>query len=62
MVQVLLKVIGRGTRAIADMDVGQKIDVLGPFGRGFEVGSNCNHYLVGGGIGIAPLLFLSKKY
>ena len=61
MVQILLKVIGKGTQAIANMEVGQKMDVLGPIGRGFSVASDSLHFLVGGGIGIAPLLFLAKR-
>ena len=37
MVQILLKVIGKGTQAIANMEVGQKMDLLGPIGRGFSI-------------------------
>jgi dihydroorotate dehydrogenase electron transfer subunit len=61
LVQILLKVIGKGTQAIANMEVGQKMDLLGPIGRGFAIASDSEHFLVGGGIGIAPLLFLAKR-
>ena len=61
LVQILFKVIGKGTRALATMQVGQQMDVLGPLGRGFSFAENHQHYLVGGGIGIAPLLFLAKQ-
>ena len=61
LVQILLKVIGKGTQVIANMEVGQKMDVLGPIGRGFAIASDSQHFLVGGGIGIAPLLFLAKR-
>ncbi len=60
IVQILFKVVGKGTRALANMELGQKMDVLGPFGRGFTIASDSQHFLVGGGIGIAPLLFLAK--
>jgi dihydroorotate dehydrogenase electron transfer subunit len=60
MIQILFKVIGKGTQALASMEVGRKLDVLGPIGRGFTVANESLHYLVGGGIGIAPLLFLAK--
>jgi dihydroorotate dehydrogenase electron transfer subunit len=43
------------------MQAGTKIDVLGPLGRGFDIASNSkNLLLVGGGIGIAPLIFLAQ--
>ncbi len=37
------------------------MDVLGPLGRGFVHNTMQEHYLVGGGIGIAPLLFLARQ-
>jgi dihydroorotate dehydrogenase electron transfer subunit len=61
LVQILVKVIGTGTEAIASMEVGCNMDVLGPFGRGFAIASDYQHILVGGGIGIAPLIFLAKS-
>ncbi|MFC1843474.1 dihydroorotate dehydrogenase electron transfer subunit [Thermodesulfobacteriota bacterium] len=59
LVRILFKVIGKGTRALAVMEKGSKLDLLGPVGRGFVIADNCQHILVGGGIGIAPLLFLA---
>ena len=60
LVQILFKVIGKGTQALSSMEAGRKLDVLGPIGRGFTVADESLHVLVGGGIGIAPLLFLAK--
>jgi len=59
LVQIVFKVIGKGTRALAAMESGRKLDLLGPVGRGFVIGEEYQHILVGGGIGIAPLLFLA---
>jgi dihydroorotate dehydrogenase electron transfer subunit len=59
LVQILFKVIGKGTRALASMEKGSKLDLLGPVGSGFVIADNFEHILVGGGIGIAPLLFLA---
>jgi dihydroorotate dehydrogenase electron transfer subunit len=59
--QVLFKVIGKGTQALARLQPGQHMDILGPLGRGFTIAEDKQHYLVGGGIGIAPLLFLAKR-
>jgi dihydroorotate dehydrogenase electron transfer subunit len=62
LVQILFKVVGKGTQALASLQAGQEIDVLGPLGRGFVHNiTTCQYYLVGGGIGIAPLLFLAKR-
>ncbi len=61
LVQILFKVVGKGTQALANLQPGQQMDVLGPLGRGFAHNTHCLNYLVGGGIGIAPLFFLAKK-
>lgn len=61
VLQVLFKVIGKGTKALARLQPGQYMDILGPLGRGFSIAENKQHCLIGGGIGIAPLLFLAKK-
>ncbi len=59
LVRILFKVIGKGTRALASMESGMRFDLLGPVGHGFAIADGCQHVLVGGGIGIAPLLFLA---
>jgi dihydroorotate dehydrogenase electron transfer subunit len=61
LVQILFKVIGKGTQALSSMQTGQQMDILGPLGKGFIYSNDLKHYLVGGGIGIAPLLFLAKQ-
>jgi len=61
LLQILFKVIGRGTRLLADLQSGIQLDILGPLGCGFVYGNHVNHCLVGGGIGIAPLLFLAEQ-
>jgi len=61
LVQILFNVIGKGTQALAGMESGRKLDILGPIGRGYSIASDSLHFLVGGGIGIAPLLFLAKQ-
>jgi dihydroorotate dehydrogenase electron transfer subunit len=61
LVQILFKVIGKGTLRLAGMQTGQRMDILGPLGRGFAHDVGRHHYLIGGGIGIAPLLFLAGQ-
>lgn len=60
-IAILFKVVGKGTFWLSKMQAGNKIDVLGPLGRGFDIASDSkNLLLVGGGIGIAPLTFLAQ--
>jgi len=55
----LLDPIGPGTRALASLQPGDRIHVLGPLGNGFRLDVT-RPLLVGGGIGIAPLPYLSE--
>ena len=55
----LVDVVGPGTRALAALDRGQRIAVAGPLGNGFRL-AVARPLLVGGGVGVAPLPFLSK--
>ena len=56
----LVDPIGPGTRAIAELEVGERIAVTGPLGRGYDLDVE-RPLLVGGGIGIAPLPYLSSR-
>jgi dihydroorotate dehydrogenase electron transfer subunit len=55
----LIDPIGPGTRALCALGAGETIAVLGPLGNGFRLGVE-RPLLVGGGIGIAPLPYLSE--
>ena len=60
-VQLLYKVVGRGTQLLSSVLPGQKLSLVGPLGRGFHLQKDTPTCLVGGGIGIAPLLFLASR-
>jgi len=55
----LLDPIGPGTRALAALEPGDHIHVLGPLGNGFRLDIP-RPLLVGGGIGVAPLPYLAE--
>jgi dihydroorotate dehydrogenase electron transfer subunit len=55
----LLDPVGPGTRALAALVPGQAIWVFGPLGKGFSLDVE-RPLLVGGGIGMAPLPYLSE--
>lgn len=57
----LYEVRGKGTNIISTLSIGDKLSVLGPLGNGFEINQNKRVALVSGGIGIAPMLYLSKS-
>lgn len=56
--EILFRVVGLGTRHLARCSVGDRVEVLGPLGRGFR-SERGRPLLVGGGVGVAPLLFLA---
>jgi dihydroorotate dehydrogenase electron transfer subunit len=56
---ILYKIIGIGTEALSKSIAGDRVDVLGPLGRGFSTRGDFSHvHLVAGGIGVAPFVFL----
>lgn len=59
-IEILYKVVGEGTRILSEKKRGDKLDILGPLGNGFKIEKNLDKaILVGGGMGVAPLLELA---
>jgi dihydroorotate dehydrogenase electron transfer subunit len=57
---LLYDVVGRGTAWMASRKPGDRIFAWGPLGNGYKIGrTSKNLLLVGGGIGIAPLVWLA---
>lgn len=57
------KVVGKGTQNLAEKRVGDSISMLGPCGNSFTPPSKQGvNLLLGGGLGIAPMIFLSQLY
>ena len=55
-------VVGRGTSWLSKQKPGERLSVMGPLGKGFDCEA-CGEQavLVGGGMGIAPLLSLAER-
>ena len=53
---LIFEVRGEGTEWLSRRKAGDKLDVLGPLGNGFHVSPGGRYLLVGGGIGIPPLM------
>jgi len=60
-IALLFKVAGKGALWLSQRQKLDRIDILGPLGRGFSIEPGArNLLLVAGGIGIAPLVFLMQ--
>lgn len=59
---LLYKVLGHGTRDMTTYPVGKKLDVLVNLGNGFDISKSRKPLLVAGGIGIAPMFALARKF
>lgn len=58
---LLVQVVGKGTRTLSEMSIGETLNLVYPLGHGFSIEGK-KVLLVGGGAGIAPLLHLSKCF
>ena len=59
--EVLIKIVGKGTLFFSNAKPGDKFDIIGPLGIGFNLKKKKNAILIGGGIGVAPLVFLAEE-
>src|SRR5574344_46463 len=58
---LLIPVVGKGTRKLATLEVGDSLNLVYPLGQGFSMKGE-RVLLVGGGAGTAPLLYLAKEF
>ena len=63
MLRLVYRTVGTGTNEFAAYHAGTEISLLGPLGNGFPVEKAAGKrvFLIGGGIGIPPMLQLSKE-
>src|SRR5262249_15772512 len=59
---ILIKVVGEGTRRMAQASSGEPFTLLGPLGRPWsDCPADHRPVYVAGGVGVAPLLFLARE-
>jgi dihydroorotate dehydrogenase electron transfer subunit len=60
--EILYRVIGIGTKQLASLSAGKQINFVGPLGNSFNVEPSTTDtaIVVGGGLGIAPMVILSQ--
>ncbi len=63
LVEFLIQIVGQGTESLASLKAGDTVNVLLPLGNGFSYRTThvSRPLLVGGGVGVAPLLFLGQE-
>jgi len=61
--ELIYRIMGPGTTWLAQRSAGQTINLLGPLGNGFTLPKHdqAKVILIGGGVGLPPLLFLAQR-
>lgn len=61
-ISLLVKILGRGSKVLTEMKVGETINMVYPLGKSFtKPDPHDKVLLIGGGSGVAPMLFLAKE-
>ena len=58
--RIVYRVVGAGTKEFSAYQAGDDIEIMGPLGNGFPLKEK-KAFLIGGGIGIPPMLELAKN-
>ncbi len=60
-IDIIHRVVGRGTHWMETLERGQEVSVIGPLGKGFRIPEQLElALLVGGGVGIPPMIYLAE--
>ncbi|SMM99750.1 Dihydroorotate dehydrogenase electron transfer subunit [uncultured Candidatus Thioglobus sp.] len=58
---LLYKVVGEGTRQLAERKIGEIVSVIGPIGNGFKMTDKKLPLLIGGGVGMPPMIAIAQQ-
>ncbi len=61
LLYLLIKIAGHGTARLSELQKNEKLNIILPLGNSFTLPESGRCLLIGGGVGIAPLLYLSKE-
>ncbi len=59
-IRIVYRIVGAGTKEFSTYQAGDSIEIMGPLGNGFPLKEK-KAFLIGGGIGIPPMLQLAKS-
>jgi len=60
--ELIYKVVGSGTEMMRQLKPGNRVELMAPLGKGFDLGDvRGEKILVGGGIGLVPLFMLAEQ-
>ncbi len=60
VISIIYKVVGQGTQLMQNWSAGDTVDLIGPLGNYWDGYTDKLSILIGGGVGIAPILNLNK--
>jgi dihydroorotate dehydrogenase electron transfer subunit len=58
---LLYKVVGEGTRQLAERKIGEVLSIIGPIGNSFELTDKKRPLLIGGGVGMPPMIAIAQQ-
>lgn len=59
-IRLVFQVKGEGTEILSEAKVGDELDIICPLGHGFDIKKDKKYCLIGGGIGVPPMLYCAK--
>lgn len=59
--RLVFQVKGEGTQIMSRQKVGTYVDIIAPLGNGFKIEKDKRYCLIGGGIGVPPMLYTAKQ-
>jgi len=60
-ISLIVKILGRGSKKLTEIKIGETCSVIYPLGKSFTIPEKTEKVLlIGGGSGVAPMLFLAK--
>ncbi len=57
-ISIIYKAVGDGTKIMSEWKKGDKVDIIGPLGNFWNNFDKKTPVIIGGGVGVAPILFL----
>jgi len=58
---LLYKVVGKGTKQLSERKIGEILSVIGPIGNGFTMTDKKLPLLIGGGVGMPPMIAIAQN-